>query len=317
MNTNNDNGLTGVTLKRPMDTSLRGQEIAALTSLCGFLNNPLVTGAEVPTEPVAVGIPPIVAAPVRMPPDYRRVFYTGRLGVGKDHVAAATGAKIFGFADPLYYLVERFFGVRVTATVGKDQPGVRACLQAFGQWGRNEVSSMYPLNPARACFITMIRSLAAAGALADSPAGVDWASYGSDKNIWLLACLSRVSAYRAEHPEARVAITNVRFENEFKTLQEHGWTHYHVMCSPAVWMQRLSKRGLTSESTVVKDSSEGLANFLDSDVTKKISGGNQGSRLHAIWNDTAQRCPSNRICTLSQFLHEVEIASGYSCPATE
>lgn len=342
-----DNGLTGVKLKRPMDASQMGHEALALTALCGFLNNPAVTGAEVPPgelastkvttkqmqeihdksgatvppadpltahrAPIAV-MPPQPAPPVaKAPADFSRVFYTGRIGVGKDHVAAATGAKIFGFADPLYYLVKHFFGVDVTATANKNLPGVRACLQTFGQWGRGEMTEQYPLTAARACFVTMIRSLAGADIL-DSSFGVDWAAYGSDKNVWLNACVARVNAYRIENPGARVAITNVRFENEFKALQEQGWIHFHVMCSPAVWKDRLAKRGLAIDSPALKDLSERLAAFLDQDVTKKISGSKGGHRLHAIWNDDT-KCPSNRLYTLNQVLQEAAIAD--ATPVTE
>jgi hypothetical protein len=255
-------------------------------------------------EPVPVH-PKQSAPPV--PVDFRRIFFTGRIAVGKDYVAAASGAKIFGFADPLYYLVKHFFGVDCSATAGKNLPGVRACLQTFGNWGRGEVSEQYPLTPARAAFVTMIRSLSASGVL-DKSLGVDWATYGSDKNIWLAACVARVDAFRKTNPEARVAITNVRFQNELKALREAGWTHYHVMCSPATWKDRLTKRGLAENSPALRDESERLAAFLDGDVTKKISGNAGGGRLRVIWNDNVVKPPSNRLHTLDQFLQEAAVA---------
>jgi hypothetical protein len=322
-------------LARPMDRSNMGHEVAALNATLALLNNPALTGAEVPAEekantrvapadrhgatlrtsdpimeipnkPVVVvahSSQPVPSAPI-IPPDLRRVFYTGRLCVGKDYIAAATGAKLFGYADPLYYLCKKFFNLDVTSTEGKDKPGIRATLQAFGQWGRGEVNEQYPLTPARACFVTMIHSLAAAGAL-DESFGVDWASYGRNQNIWLDAGLMRVESYIAGGG-SNVAITNVRFENEYHALRKAGWVHFHVMCSPAAWKDRLAKRGLTTDSPTLKDMSEKLAAGMDRDVVNKVSASKQGVRLHVIWNDSAP-APSQRLYTFNQFLQEFVI----------
>lgn len=107
-------------LKRPLDTDQLGRDVAALNNLVGVLNNPNITGAEVPPgedvrarpvpvgDPAALGVSHISApspapapVPTQEPRNISKVFYTGRLAVGKDHVAAATGAKIFGLADPI------------------------------------------------------------------------------------------------------------------------------------------------------------------------------------------------------------------------
>lgn len=316
-------------LKRPMDRSQMGGDVAALNSLVSLMNNPAITGAVVPkgekviaealdktgatmipSDP-AVAAKPVKAAPIpsataplpvipAISRNITKIFYTGLIGAGKDWIAEQTGATIFGFAEPLYHLAEYFFGVTVNNKQGKDLPGVRAFLQAAGQWGRAEVTEQYPLTPARACFISMIRSLGEAGRF-DAKYEVDWASYGKDKDIWLSATNFRVAKYLEANPAARVAITNVRFKNEFQKLKELGWSHTHVMCSPETRAKRVKVLG------DAKDVSEALANHLNNDAMRVISAHPTGTKLNCVWNDSASR-PSNRLYSVDEFLQGINTA---------
>jgi hypothetical protein len=323
----------------PTGDGLRS-EAASLNNLLGMLNNPALTGAEVPPdakEKVKVRVPmhpnlrrapsPALTAPVptattqpesgaldavsgeaspvpaasttnRVP--VNRLFFTGGMGVGKDYVAAAAGAFVIGFADPIYSLVEALFpGLQVTATEGKDIPGVRELLQTLGQWGRGEVNAKYPLTPARALMRVHVLSLAN-GLPADLC--VDWSAWGVNKDIWLDSLLARAAKLDAVR---RVAATNVRFENELRRLRSDGWAHYHVMCSQATRQDRLRKIGVPLSGASLSDMSERLAMALDADVTKKIKQPGT-SRLKVIWNDTAPP-PSPRIFTVNQWLQELAI----------
>jgi hypothetical protein len=303
-------------LKRPLDKSLMGQDSAALNALVADLNNPNMQPAEAtvilgpppkvnpsrvlqqhpehqPPAPSEVDNLPLPAAPVSS----RRIFFTGRIKSGKDYIATAVGAKIFGLADPLYYLVNHFTDAGISAdSVTKDLPGARAMLQTVGQWGRGLVSAEYPLTPARACFVTMVRSLAAANVIAGYM--VDWENYGRSENLWLDACIKRVDA---EHPDTLVAITNVRFENEFRRLQASGWAHYHVMCSTKTWQSRLVVDKIAPDSPALKDTSERLAAGLDNDVTKQVSKQRSGPMLHCVWNDPVTPAISPRLYSVAQF----------------
>lgn len=297
-----------------------GGDVAALNSLISLMNNPAITGAVVPkgetvsavdrTGATMIAVDPAVAAiktkpvaPVSdMPTTARnpaKIFYTGLIGVGKDYVAEATGAAIFGFADPIYHLAEYFFGITVNSKKGKDLPGVRQFLQMAGQWGRAEVTAEYPLTPARACFISMIRSLGEAARF-DSKYEIDWAAFGRDPHLWINGVVKRATAYIEANPGSRIATTNVRFQPEYKALSGLGWTHFHVMCSPATRSGRVK---VLSD----KDTSEAMANALNNDVMKRISAQPTGPKLRCIWNDTAPR-PSTRLYTVSEFLQELAIA---------
>jgi hypothetical protein len=312
-------------LKRPMDKSAMGGDVAALNALLGMMNNPDITGAVVPkgaavrtnevlqdksgatviaSDPAVAALAPLPkATPTPLPAapttprNPQKIFYTGLIGAGKDYVAEQTEATIFGFADPLYHLVEYFFGVTVNRHKGKEIPGVRQFLQAAGQWGRGEINEQYPLTPARACFITMIRSLGEMGRF-DTSFEVNWTSYGRNKDIWLDGVNRRVERYLDADPASRVAITNVRFMSEFKRLPELGWTHYHVMCSPETRAKRVSVVGNP------KDISEALATALNSNVTKQISAQPKGPKLRVIWNDTVP-APSSRLYSVAEFLREI------------
>lgn len=243
--------------------------------------------------------PPVAAAP-RVG---QKLFFTGRLKSGKDYVAKASGAVIFGFADPLYAIATHFFGVNVGPNEGKDLPGMRAFLQAAGQWGRYAVSEQYPLTPARALFIAAVREAAESGRLGCPE--VDWTSYGTNPDIWLNACIARANAFLAANPSKRVAITNCRFGNEFSRLQQEGFDHYHCMCGPKTWAARLAESKLTPESPSVRDTSEQLAGKLDQSVIKQLSAQKVGPMLKAIWSDPLAPKPSPRLHSVESFLQTI------------
>ena len=300
-------------LKRKPD--FMSSELSGLLALTELMNNPDITGAALPTkaELAAAKIPVPSPAPVELKPittnagsSSNTLFFTGRIRAGKDHVATAAGAKIFGFADPIYQLASHYFGIEVTSTSNKDISGMRAALQIFGQWGRGTLSDKYPVTPARALFIESVRSKALS---LPSTLLVDWASYGTNENIWLDACLRRVAVYQDENPGARVAITNCRFENEFKALKGAGWRHFHIMCSPKTWSARLALGKLTPESPSVKDLSEAMSAAIDADVIKRTSAQRAGAKLAVVWNDSVPRI-SDRMHTLESFLQSLGVAAG-------
>jgi hypothetical protein len=317
------NDLLAPNLKRPLDRTALGNDVAAINNLVGFLNSPTLATAEADakhgemdaavamasTTPgqadqaaQAAANPTLVArkAPVAIAPpeppaaiDSRRIFYSGRLCAGKDYIAAQTGAHIESFAAPLYALASAFFGVEVTATKNKDLPGMRQFLQIAGQWGKGLIDAQYPVSPARAVFCNLVRSAAI-----DFPSGlgVDWAQYGKEQNIWLDAALKRVEG--AE----KVAITNVRFGFEFKALSDAGWTNFHVMTTPDEWQARLAKRNIKPSDPVLKDVSEQLAAALDAQVVSALSKQRNGPAL--CWNSD-KPAPSPRLWTVKEFLAAV------------
>jgi hypothetical protein len=317
-----------------MDKANLGNDVASINALVGFLNGPALTSAaegasagetnpavalasttpdaseqaaqananplihqKTPVAVMPVNDNPAVVAPMR----FDKIFLTGRLCAGKDYLASKIGAEVEGFSRPLYALAEFFFGVRVTADSNKDIPGMRAFLQAVGQWGRGTVSAAYPLTPARAIFITAIRSLAAAGQF-DKSLGVDWDSFGRSDNIWLDAALLRVSMSNA----ARHAITGCRYSNEFKRLTEEGWINWHVMTTPNEWHARLAKRNIKPDAPVLKDISEQLAANLDNQVIAEISKRKIGPKLRVVWS-SATPPPSSRLWTVAEFLRAANV----------
>lgn len=308
------NELQNPVLARPLDKSNMGADVSALTSLLSFLNNPAISGAELPKDkPLGATLPtdPAITPPALTPVKLNapraitanRFAFTGRLKVGKDYVANAMGARIVGFAEPLYFLQEYFFGNK-----NKDLHGARAFLQTVGQWGWGAINDKYPLTPARACFVTMIRSLAQSGEFPPE-LQVEWSNFGKVKTIWVDAGLRRAETILQAEPGAKMAIVNARFEHEFGPLRSARFEHYHVMCSPKTWAARLAKDGLSDTSPVVKDESERLAAALDADVIRKISAQKTGPMLRAIWNDENTPPPSPRLHTLNSFLRAVEISS--------
>lgn len=313
-------------------------ESAALNSLLGFMNNPEVTGAAIPegVDPAAaLKSKPEVAQHVidttptqqiELPPvptsytsagigqegtegvdgaprgvQTHKLFLTGRLCAGKDFVAAAAGATIFGFADPIYALAEYYFGVTVNSTTGKDLPGMRSFLQVAGQWGRNEVSVGYPLTAMRATFCDMVRNSPALVPYKVQYPEVSWQSFGQNPTIWVDAGIQRANAFADANPGAIIAVTNCRFEFEFKALQAAGFSHWHILTSAATWSKRLAEKGIKPTDPTLKDISEQLAHKIDAGIQKTLSTQKTGAPLRAIWSDTVPS-PSNRLFSVEAFL---------------
>lgn len=301
-------------------------ELSMLNDLLDTVNNPNIPGMEAPaakpkpkmkTEPKPAR-PTAPAAPAEAPtptptptpapaaatptpaPAARvdRLFFTGKLKSGKDFASAAAGAKIFGFADPIYALARHFFKIPVSSAE-KTAPGIREFLQTVGQWGRGHIDEAYPLTVHRAIFVELVRDPRFAGRV-EFPE-VAWDTFGNNPSIWLDACVARAEAFQAANPGARVAVTNCRFEIEFTRLQSLGWQHWHSVCSNKTWAARLAKSGLTPDSSTVKDTSERLAAGLDASVIKQVSEHPHGPKLRAIWSDT-EKSPSGRLHSVESFV---------------
>lgn len=263
------------------------------------LNTPHQREAGKPTVPAALEEPllpeKMQAALDAIPKDSRRLFFTGRMMVGKDHCAAKAGARVESFAAPLYFLGEHFFGLGE-----KDKDQYRSFMQTAGQWGRGTISEKYPLTPERASFIAAVRSEAKRANFPDT-LGVDWDAFGRDEHLWLNAALRRIEERDIEEPGQRTALTNVRFPNEYAALKNLGWQPWHVMVSPSTWAARLATKKLSPQSPEVHDDSEALAAGVDRKafVAIRTKG---GPRLRVIWSDERQPAPSVRFHNVDTFL---------------
>jgi hypothetical protein len=263
------------------------------------MNNPAITGAVVPE-----GAETQVKMPAPKPPAVasskglsNRLFFTGGMFSGKDYIAAACGAQIIGLADPLYALVNTFFSTTVSASEGKGIPGVRELLQTLGQWGRGTVDEKYPLTLIRFLMTERIRATGLPQKL-----HVNLKTFGSNPDIWIDSLVARAADLDAGK---RIAITNVRFENEFKKLQSAGWVHYHIMCSGSTRAERIKKAGLVPSQASLQDTSERMAAVLNASVMDKIKSPT-GKMLRVVWNDTAAS-PSARLFSVAQLVQEVAI----------
>ena len=110
---------------------------------------------------------------------------------------------------------------------------------------------------------------------------------------------------KANGEDRRVAITNVRFDNELEALKTVGWNHWHVMCSPKTLAARQGKENLTAKAAT--DLSEQLAIKFDQSVSRLLKSSQRGQMLRVIWSDETVACPSPRIYTVAQWLQELAI----------
>lgn len=249
----------------------------------------LVQGVPPTPAPVAHPQSGFLAAPV----DFTRTFFTGRLFAGKDHCADAAGYVKVGLADPIYSVVSKMTGVEITSTKGKDVPGIRALLQAVGQYGRGTVSAQYPWTMTRIIFLDFVKAL-----FPDL-----WAmGYGQKDSFWIERFMETVDALGAG---ARVACTNVRFKNEFDELRGQGFQHWHVMTSAAEWNARLAAKGMNAQSKELNDVSEEFAKGVDKEIAGKLRV--PGGKLRCIWNSNTP-VPSPRLYSVAEFVARVNTA---------
>jgi len=305
---------------RPLDKSALSNDSATLRALTGMLNNPLITGAEMPKEerydgpagkngetittlpptggeqlgvspaPAAVASPfpsaqssnprpePVPAAPTSSPTVARigtKLLLTGR---GLVDIITAIGAINFNVTQPAYELSKRFFGEAAFPSTPdiKANPGADSFIATIKAWGSGEITAAFPITPARAIFIQMIKSLATLpNAL---PPGVNWHKFGSGEGFWIDACVSAANAAIADlAPGGIIVITGITNKHEFEYIRAQGFTHWHSTARPGI--------GGTVDP---------LSGMLDNDVTKVVSVQKNGPKLRCIWKDSTAPV-SNRL----------------------
>ena len=204
----------------------------------------------------------------------------GPLGVGKDYVAERLGARVLGFADPLYELASELY----PGLDGKDKtkPGVRALLQQLGQYGRGTVNERYPLTAERALFCSIVRMAKPNSSNSEAGLFVEWSEFGLNENLWVDALLLRASLYTAEANSPLVVVTNLRFDNEIEALRKDGFAIAGVVCS---WDSLIRRQADRTDPKSAGDISERLGvdvfgGFHHSCTPSKVD--------FFIWNDNTE-----------------------------
>lgn len=313
-------------LARPMDKSAMGNDLATLRALVGELNNPNITGAVVEDQPdlsikadaeaspakpdpavaqaafaearilqatqTTAGLTeskPLTLAPAPVltpepvePFGTRKVFFTGQPKSGKSYLAASIGARTIEIDDPIRAMITDTF------------PDARAesiaplSAQIFA-WGEGVVSAKVPLTAERLQFVHWFREISnAAGTF-----GVELRDFGT-AGFWVRSLISRVNRFCLDFPAETVVVTGVYDNAQYKALLAAGFTHFHVVCNN---ITRTGRGG----SAVTNP----LADAIERDLTKKLSGAPRGPKFKCIWADTNYPPPSNRLLTIDEFVKGV------------
>lgn len=268
-----------------------------LRELCGTLNNPLITGAQIPADEKAA-IDQLVAANQAIPSDVPgaspspestsiaqsaapvlnritntpaltvkvplvKVFLTGRAG-GAEEVARQTGAYVINLRTVIEGQMRDTFGATPTPALVKE----------FQAWSSGVVSQQYSQTLTRSLLEALIRKT--------------FPTFGQP-DYWIKLVTDKADQVLAQ-TNSRVVVVGIDSLANFKALQKSGFSHYHVMLSNA-----------TAQNKTL--SPDPLSDALDNDVIKKISFQKNGSRLHVVWNDV-QPSPSSRFYSLPEFLSE-------------
>lgn len=227
------------------------------------------------TNAASVISAPLAPQPVANPPaqvatpslDLRRVFFTGRSGVGKSWLAQQMGAMEFCIQDPITAMLTEQF-----ESIGNTMP--MDLLNLILAWGEGAVNDKVPLTATRLLFQQFARN----------QFGEDFGRTG----FWARRLIDNASAV-----EGQSVITTVTDSGLFTALKEAGFQHFHLMASNATIGNRNRR----------KNANDQLATHLDNQIIKAISAsGAAGEKLKAVWCDTASPPISPRLFDIGSFL---------------
>lgn len=304
-------------LKRPMDPGAMGNDTASLRALCGMLNDPNITGAEVPPEERAAmnklvagaaaaipegqpaPLPKLTKANVLPKPAQKQqpvsgavhktsvlvrgvptLFFTGHSRVGKSWLAAQLGATVLEFDDPIYAMAATAFGPV------QDKGALNQFVGEVRAWGDGNDTT--PMTPARALFTIHIRS---AGKDGLALFGVNPQEFGTP-GFWIRSLLSR--AVRANDLKNPIVVTSVETTEQYQGLRQAGFAPYHVLCN-----------SLTRSARGGKPLTNPLADGIERDITTKLSQTPSGMKFWAVWNDDKYPVPSPRLLSVDEFLSQI------------
>lgn len=243
-------------------------------------------GGGIVTESTVVAATPPPPQPIQQAPapvattdsSLGRIFFTGRSGVGKTHLAGLLGAAEFCIQDPILRMLSEEFP-------SLSGPYPMDFVNLVIMWGEGVVSDKVPVSATRVLFNQIARA--------------KWGSDFGTPGFWTRRLLDAALAH-----EGQSVVTTVTDEKQVTALKEAGFTHYHVMCANPTLLQRKRRSG----------ANDNLANALDAQVIKALSMQRDGAKLKVIWCDTVAPAPSGRLFDIGGFLALAKGASPNSGP---
>jgi hypothetical protein len=230
---------------------------------------PESAAASAPTGSIQQAVQqPVATTPVAA--NLSRIFFTGRSGVGKTHLAGLLGAAEFCIQDPILKMLSEEFA-ELKGTYPAD------FINLVIMWGEGFVSDKVPITATRFLFNKVARERFGSG-------------FGTS-GFW-----TRIMTLAAMENEGQSVVTTVTDEKQAAALKEAGFTHYHIMCSNPTLTTRKRRQG----------ANDTMATALDNQVLKAISMQRDGPKLKAIWCDTAAPTISGRLYDIGGFLAEAK-----------
>lgn len=216
-----------------------------------------------------------------------KICISGRTRSGKSWLANTLSYEEISFAEPIYILAKYFFG-----SDKKNLDGMRAWMQLVGQIGKNFCSKKYPVTIERATFVDNIRRNGME-IFRQYPEynQADWSKFGTYETFWVDILIDRVTKIIKDNPEAKLAVTNVRFPFELEPLKQSGFEHFHVICTQDTRVHRIQELGEEYNIVTDTDASEQMAIELDKRPPYGL----------IIWNDEFVKKPQPSFMDLDEF----------------
>lgn len=206
------------------------------------------------------------------------LFFTGQPKSGVSTLIKAIDAVEISATDAAELLAVNLFG-----TDAKNIPGIKQVIDQLIAYGEGVYTATKPATLERAVIVRTIQRLEG------------WETYGAP-GYWATTLLASAQDVY-QRTGKRVIITGVNSNSLFKSLQEAGYQHWHIMSSPNKRAQRGAAPAASNFQTA-----------LDNSVIKQISSNPGGKKLHVVWCDEGVNANSNRIWRAQDFILGAQIA---------
>lgn len=309
-------------LKRPMDPAAMSTDSATLRALVGQLNNPAITGAEVPEDEVAgqktatsrpapsAGSPTIPQDSIPTAEEQQQQvtkapglagsprdiqpsptpgpFVTSPSPVKVKKLVLLTGRNADKVANAIRQAEKfRLYGP-VSALAAYLFPGfdekTEGAAQTLGEIIAWGNGEINEDYPVSTQRIVFIKMIRSlAGVLGGAvSSAINWATFGTG-GFWVDACLNSIKDYTEKNPNGQVFLLGIITKLEFEYFIAQGFSHWHVM-SPR------------------SPGGDDINSMLDNSVTRQISQQRDGAKLKCVWSEDRTPPVSSRLWSLADFV---------------
>lgn len=220
--------------------------------------------------PAAASAPAATPSEVKLPNGFNttaamtKIFFTGINASGRSYLAEKIGAKVIEFND-------------VLASAWQGPAPSAAEYARLVAWADGIYNDSYPNTLERNSFLRSVHV----------------------EGFGIPGYLGRALLSLASQQPADVillAVTNVSTPEQYKTLKDAGWLHFHVCASQTTMSGRCR----------VPDPCDGMGTSLNQQAAGRIQKESKGDKLPVVWSDPVVAPPSERFYSAEEFAAHIK-----------